>query len=339
MSARATLLLLFLANLAFLAWATLVDVAPEPPPSDSISQLPRLQLLSEVKAHRPAVNPGSAPANNAPANSAPASGAPAAATGASPPAGASAPANVSAPTNVSTPANVSATGNEASSAGAVNGSVANSDPPASAATASIDRCVTIGPFNDEQRATEASALLQQRGFRPRSRDAETQRHGYWVYIDGLDSQSAETSTIRRLERNGIVDAKIMPNLAGKGRRVSVGLFTRHDDAERRARAVRGLGLDVQIEEQHPMQAGHWVDVNLDSSTQSLPTASLLSLQDDGSRLEIAECPAAAQPSAAEDRSSEAGSRSDKPGRLAPPAPASGPAISKALSAQRLSQPG
>ncbi len=343
---RATLLLLLLANLAFLAWATFVDVVPEPPPSDSISQLPRLQLLSEVKARQPAANHASAPASSTPA----------AVNGAA------------TPTNASTTANgpaSSAAGGP--SASAAPGSVASSDPPASAATvppaattagtataatvpaamaaaptatAAVDRCVTIGPFSDPQRASAASALLQERGFTPRPRDAATQRHGYWVYIDGLESQSAESGTIRRLERNGIVDAKIMPNSGEKGRRVSVGLFTRRDDAERRARAVRGLGLDVQIEEQHPTRAGHWVDVNLASSTQSLPTESLLSLQDDGSRLEIAECPSAAQPSAAEDQSSEPGSTSEKPSRVAvPPASASRPAISRALSAQRPSQPG
>ncbi len=177
-------------------------------------------------------------------------------------------------------------------------------------------------------------MLQERGFKPRPRVESTQRHGYWVYIDDLKSQSAEESVIRRLEKNGVTDAKVMPVSVARGRRVSVGLFTRRSDAERRARAVRGLGLDAQIEEQNPTESGHWLDVSLATSTESLPTESLLSLQDDGARLEIAECPSDIQPKAAQEQPGEAGSTSEKTSPLgAPSAPPPKQAISKALTAQ------
>ncbi len=334
---RVTFLLLVLANLAFLAWAALVDVTAEPP-EDGISRLPRLQLLSEVRAPQPSASQPSATHPSGPASGAPgvASGAPGATSG------------------VPGPANGGATGMNAASSqgvpssGASQSPLANPDPAVSpTVSASTDRCVTIGPFSDLERASEATELLRQRGFSPRPR-VETPRQpaGYWVYIGGLGSQSAETSTVRRLKQNGLTDARIMPASDEEQRRVSVGLFTRRKDAERRARAVRGLGLEVQIEEQHPAQAAHWVDVSLDASTQALPAASLLALEEDGSRLEIAECPSSAPPAAAGVQPSEAGTGSERPatgsaagsstGTASPPM--SRPALSRPLAAQRLPQP-
>lgn len=300
---RATFFLLLLANLAFFAWATLIDVAPEPP-SDSIAQLPRLKLLSEVKPGEPAASPASAAAKGAP------------------------PAVNGAPT--STGGGPAAT-NDASAASATQGPAAAGDPAANpAATASAERCVTIGPFGDPELANEATALLQDRGFAPRPRVEQShQPRGYWVYIGGLKSASAETSAVRLLERSGVTDAKIMPTSDTEGRRVSVGLFTRRGDAERRASAVRNLGLSVQIEEQRKADASSWVDVDLDSSAQALPTASLLALEEGGSKLEIAECPDA-QPS-------REGATPDKSGAVAAPAaqlaPAPMPGRPKPLTAE------
>ncbi len=317
LSLRATFLLLLLANLVFFAWAALIDVAPEPPQSDSISGLPRLQLLSEVRARQPATPPASART----------AGASTVTGSASVKGGAS-----------DTPAAT----NGAAAASAVHDPAASGDPAAIPAGAvSADRCVTVGPFSDVQRASEATALLRQRGFRPRPRVEATQQQGYWVYVGGFKSQAAETSAVRRLERNGVTDAKIMPASGDEGRRVSVGLFTRRDDAERRGRAVRSLGFNVQIEEQPPAGTARWIDVNLASSAQALPTESLLSLEEGGSRLEIAECPSDAQPSAVEEQPTEAGSTAEKAGTLAAPraAPTSRPVLSKPLTAQGSPQPG
>jgi hypothetical protein len=314
---RAIFFLLLLANLAFFAWATLIDVTPEPP-SDSIAQLPRLQLLSEVKGREPAASHGSGAAKGVP------------------------PAMDGVPTS---PGSSPTQTNGTSAASPTQDSVAAGDPASPtlssagspAATGSAERCVTIGPFGDPGRASEATELLQDRGFAPRPRVAGNhQPQGYWVYIGGLKSASAETSTVRLLERNGLTDAKIMPTSDDRGRRVSVGLFTRRGDAERRARAVRSLGLSVQIEEQRQAKAASWVDVDLDSSAQPLPTESLLALEEDGSKLEIAECPSDAQASGqtvTPDKSGAAGVPA------APLAPAPKPALGRPQTAVGSLRPG
>jgi SPOR domain len=292
LSTRATFLLLLFANLAFLGWAALIDAPPEPPQSDSISNLPQLKLLSEVRRKASSVDPAPAGGSRALVPAAPAAGsnittAPA--------------ANGSAV--AATPAGALSTG--ATRAGADSaGSAAT--PGASASSASLiaqsypaggrdaagasRRCITIGPFTDPENAREAADVLRERGFVPHGRTAANRSpQGYWVFVGGLKTPADETSVLHRLERNGISDAKAMPT-SDAGRRVSVGLFNAIDGAERRARAVRNLGLDAQIEPR-PAPETHWVDVDLDSSGQSLPAEGLLSLEEAGSRLEIKECPA------------------------------------------------
>jgi SPOR domain len=262
LSLRAALLLLLFANLAFFGWAHLVDVEPEPLPDDSIEHLPKLKLLGEAQS-KPAAQEHSVQSAIA-----------------SPPA-----SSVRAPVSS---ASVSSSGGSAS-----NRTARNTAPLlAQSATAppSAQRCVTVGPFNDSQGVDQAADLLRQRGFKLRERTEQAQAVGYWVYVGGLKSGSDESSVVRRLQQNGVTDAHVMPE-SDKGRRVSVGFFTERDGAERRARAVRGLGLQADIEKRTQSSPAHWVDVNIDSSTQSLPTEGLLGLEEIGARLEIKECPA------------------------------------------------
>ena len=83
----------------------------------------------------------------------------------------------------------------------------------------------------------------------------------------------------------------MPPSENDGR-VSVGLFSARDGAERRARAVRSLGLDAQIEERPAIDAGHWLDVELDATHQTLSMDGLQSIGGANSRVAVQECPAA-----------------------------------------------
>ena len=287
MSLRAIFLLLLFANLAFFGWSALIDVAPEPAQSESIANLPKLKLLSEVRGKPSTADPPAAgPRTSMPAatpavgGGVPAAGDP---SGSAP----SAPAAVgpagAAPTGAASVTGSSAGVNLASATSAGSGAAGIASAVAS------NRCVTIGPFADPQRAREAADVLRERGFAPRGRTAASgPPQGYWVFIGGLKSPADETTVLHRLESNGISDAKAMPD-SDAGRRVSVGLFNALDGAERRARAVRHLGLDAQVEPRLA-EGAHWVDVSLDSSTQSLPAEGLLSLEEPGSRLEIKECP-------------------------------------------------
>ena len=287
MSLRATFLLLLLANLAFFGWAALIDVAPEPTPSDSIGNLPKLKLLNEVRGKR-----APSEATPQPRSSVSGPGAPSATEdhGSTPNGSGPNGTGGTAASAGSQPAGAASTGTTsagATSAGAISPGAAAADPPSADASR---RCITIGPFSDPLRARAAADVLRERGFTPRARTAASQPgQGYWVFVGGLKSPTDQTQVLQRLESNGISDAKAMPTLDA-GRSVSVGLFTSLGGAERRARAVRSLGLDAKVEPR-PTQEVHWVDVDLNSSSQSLPAEGLLSLEEAGSRLEIKECPA------------------------------------------------
>ena len=218
---RPLIVILVLANLAFAAWALLVDRPPAPPVARDISHLPGLVLASEPL-------PGSAPS--------------------------------SAP---------------------------------SAATAPSGRCVTVGPFSDLVLSAAAASLLTSRGFTPTQRDEPGQDLvSYWVYLDNVPSEAAANRLLLMLRAIGLNDAHAMPvTEAGAARRVSVGLFSEKEGADRRARAVKA-GLDVipVITEQHNSEATYWVDITLTSPGQSVSTEGLLPPAVKGGHIEIRDCP-------------------------------------------------
>jgi hypothetical protein len=162
-----------------------------------------------------------------------------------------------------------------------------------ATPAAESRCVSVGPFNDLAHAAKGAALLRERGFDPRQRAEQGETwEGYWVSVGGLKSAADETNVVTALTRAGISDARAMPEDDG-GRRVSVGLFTEKDRAEKRAQAVKKLGFKAQITERRQPGTVYWVDLELGAKDRTVPTEGLLSLEDAGSRLEIRVCPASA----------------------------------------------
>ena len=98
--------------------------------------------------------------------------------------------------------------------------------------------------------------------------------------------------MQALERAGISDAQAMPE-ASDGRRVSVGLFSEKDRAEKRAQAVKRLGYTAEIVERKQPGTVYWVDMDLGANERTVPTEGLLAGDERGSRLEIRVCPEAA----------------------------------------------
>lgn len=159
-------------------------------------------------------------------------------------------------------------------------------PAPNVATAS-SQCVSVGPFTELTQAARAAALLRDRGFEPRQRAEPGEMwEGFWVYVD-LSTAADESKLIKALERAGITDAQPMP---GGERRVSVGLFSERERADRRAEAVKRLGYDPEISERRQAGTVYWIDLDVSSSERSVPTEGLLSMDNAGSRLEVRVCP-------------------------------------------------
>ncbi|HEU4623238.1 MAG TPA: SPOR domain-containing protein [Steroidobacteraceae bacterium] len=166
--------------------------------------------------------------------------------------------------------------------------LASNDLPLSPAPST--RCVSVGPFSDLARAARGAALLRDRGFAPKQRAEPGEMWaGFWVYVGGLKSAAEEAKVVKTLERAGINDAHAMPE-GDAGRRVSVGLFTEKERAEKRAAAVKRLGYTTEIVERKQPATVYWVDLQLGANDRTVPTEGLLSEDDAGARLEIRVCP-------------------------------------------------
>jgi len=123
-------------------------------------------------------------------------------------------------------------------------------------------CTSVGPFNDIASAARAAGLLTQRGFSLQQRAEEGETiEGYWVFVGGMQSDEEVAVVVGRLERSGFTDAHIMKNYS-TNRRVSVGMFSTRERAEKRAAAVRNMGLQPEIGERKFPGTVYWVDVAL-----------------------------------------------------------------------------
>jgi hypothetical protein len=159
-------------------------------------------------------------------------------------------------------------------------------------------CLSVGPFGDLANSAQVAALLKDRGFDPRQRAEQGQNsEGYWVYVGGLASQADADRALVTLERNGIKDARVMPESADAGRRLSLGLYSERSRAERRAQAVRQAGLKAEIAERKLPGTLYWVDLTLPPGTNTIPLKDLFA-EGVNSRIAVQPCPPAAAAPAA-----------------------------------------
>jgi sporulation related protein len=123
-------------------------------------------------------------------------------------------------------------------------------------------CTSVGPFNDITSAARAAGLLAQRGFKLRQRAEEGETiEGYWVYVGGMQSDDEVSRVTERLAKNGFTDAHVMKNYS-TNRRVSVGMFSTRERAEKRSVAVKNMGLQPEIGERKFPGTVYWVDVSV-----------------------------------------------------------------------------
>jgi hypothetical protein len=185
--------------------------------------------------------------------------------------------------------------------------VAPDASPVSAPTptlAAAGQCLSVGPFDDAAAATRGASVLHEKGFAPRQRSAEGQvSKGFWVYIDGLNTDQDVQQVLRTLQQAHVDDARAMSD-GGDVHRVSVGLFSDRERADHRAQAVQKLGLQPQVGERKVPGAVVWMDVDVPSgaaapSPQDLVAASA----QDGSgatgapAVQVVPCPVSAPASA------------------------------------------
>lgn len=257
---RAIFLILLSANLLFLAWARWIDGPRATGVQDSLSSLPRLQLVTESP-------PGPKP--------------------------------TSANSTVAQPTLASSTLADTTSAVVERTSLRTAEPART--------CTSVGPFNDITSAARAAGLLTQRGFSLQQRAEEGETiEGYWVFVGGMQSDEEVAVVIGRLEKSGFTDAHIMKSYS-TNRRVSVGMFSSRDRAEKRAAAVRNMGLQPEIGERKFPGTVYWVDVALERGPGFKQLPPEYSFADIGQvRVGIQPCPAGLRPGEPADEPGDGG---------------------------------
>jgi hypothetical protein len=168
-------------------------------------------------------------------------------------------------------------------------------------TPEAPRCLSIGPFDDQDSAARGASKLREKGLAPRQRVEKGQiSKGFWVFIGGLKSDDDVAKVLRTLEQSHVEDAHVMPG-AGDAHQVSVGLFSERERADRRAESVQKLGLQPEVAERKLPATVFWMDVDLPEGTDAP------SLQDlaapagggsDGPRIDVTPCPAQPSPGVA-----------------------------------------
>ena len=161
------------------------------------------------------------------------------------------------------------------------------------------QCTSVGPFDDPAVAGQAAALLRAKSFVPQQRAAESPTvRRFWVYLDGFASDAAVTRALYKLERGHIDDAEAMPPEAG-GRRISLGLFTDRDRADRRATLVRAIGFRPAISVRMLPGTVYWLDLMLPNGSAPVPLKDVSEMESGSgggsSPISVQPCPTGAAP--------------------------------------------
>jgi len=157
----------------------------------------------------------------------------------------------------------------------------------------VPRCTSVGPFNDIAHAARAAGLLTQRGFKLQQRAEEGETiEGYWVFVGGLNSDQDVNGVVAQLEQHGFTDAHVMKNFS-TNRRISVGMFSTRDRADKRAAAIKAIGLSPEVGERKFPGTVYWVDVTSASADDKPPDYLFADIGH--SQVEMHPCPSAARP--------------------------------------------
>jgi hypothetical protein len=165
------------------------------------------------------------------------------------------------------------------------------------AAAQAARCLSIGPFDDETAAAHGASLLRAKGLVPRQRAQQGEvTKGFWVYVGNLKTDQSVSDVLRTLEQSHVDDAKVMADTAPDTRRISVGLFSDRDRADRRAQSIKKLGLEPEITERKLPGSVFWMDIDVAPGTGT-PSPQDLGGDALSGQIQVTPCPSASPDSA------------------------------------------
>lgn len=135
-------------------------------------------------------------------------------------------------------------------------------PPAatSASGRAIERCVTVGPFQELAQASAAQGVLRNAGYTPTQRVVDGEVWvGYWVHLPGIPTRADANEILERLRAAGISDSYIVPG-GEESQIISLGVFSEINRAASIREAVRALGYDPTVADRSRRATLYWIDV-------------------------------------------------------------------------------
>lgn len=128
-------------------------------------------------------------------------------------------------------------------------------------------CYTLGPFIAKADAELAIERLIEQDITVSL--SHTERHesgGYWVFIPS-DSLRSARKQIEQLEALGVSDVSLA-SVSGVQHRVSLGVYSTKERAQRRQVALGNIGFYTRMEERVLKNPEYWIDIKLEQEQES-----------------------------------------------------------------------
>lgn len=134
------------------------------------------------------------------------------------------------------------------------------EPPPPPARNAIERCVSVGPFQELAQASAAQSALRAAGFMPTQRVVDGDIWvGYWVHLPGIPTREEANEILERLRADDISDSYIVPG-GEDSQIISLGVFSEISRAAGIRERVRELGYDPTVADRSRRATLYWIDV-------------------------------------------------------------------------------
>jgi len=123
-------------------------------------------------------------------------------------------------------------------------------------------CVSIGPFRDQMEAGGALADFESQGLRGKLRSMQGEVFvGHWVQIRNIADRATANAMLAELKKDGLTEAYVVQT-EDEGIKISLGLFSELDRAERVELQAKSLDFGADISPRMREQTVTYVDLGL-----------------------------------------------------------------------------
>ena len=123
-------------------------------------------------------------------------------------------------------------------------------------------CVTVGPFRATADADSAQTRYSGEGMRAEVRSTVGQIFvGHWVQIRNVESRTVGNEMLGKLREGGLGDAYLVET-DDEGLKISLGLFSELNRAERIELQAKGLGFNAEVTPRMNDGTVYFVDIAL-----------------------------------------------------------------------------